>query len=162
MVLCAYKTSFMDADKISEEVEMITEILDAFAEQEEELEMIQSVAMDLLDILEDDAPDSANIRNQVETLNTRFRVTRDHLEKRKAHLDKHNQHLVPFRYCTVDYIQSLLCFPRNTQEHVKITSARNLDVRRGLSCGTVLEKKSGRFFLRFYFIWPHITSNFGI
>ena len=117
MVLCAYKTSFMDADKISEELDMITEILDAFAEQEEELEMIQSVAMDLLDILEDDAPDSANIRNQVETLNTRFRVTRDHLEKRKAHLDKHNQHLVPFRYCTeaVDYMQSLASLTKHAR-----------------------------------------------
>ena len=134
MVLCAYKTSFMDADKISQELEMITEILDAFAEQEEELEMIQSVAMDLLDILEDDAPDSANIRNQVETLNTRFRVTRDHLEKRKAHLDKHNQHLVPFRYCieAVDYMQSLTSLTKHTRVRKKkeIASARNLDARR--------------------------------
>lgn len=97
MILCAHKTSFMDAYQISEELELLTEILDAFNDQEEELEMIQSVAMDLLDILEDDAPDSAIIRNQVDTLNTRFRVTRDHLEKRKAQLDKHNQHLVPFR-----------------------------------------------------------------
>ena len=107
MVLCAHKTSFMDADKISEELEMITEILDAFVDQEEELEMIQSVAMELLDVLEDDAPDSAIIRNQVDTLNTRFRVTRDRLEKRKAQLDKHNQHLVPFRYFTLGSRKSI-------------------------------------------------------
>ena len=95
--MCAYKTSLMDAYKISEELGMIAEILDAFSDHEDELEMIQSVAMDLLDILEDDAPDAALIRNQVDTLNTRFRVTKDHLENRRAQLDKHNQHLVPFR-----------------------------------------------------------------
>ena len=90
----------MDAYKIAEVLELITESLDAFADHEEELEMIQSVAMDLLDILEDDAPDAAIIRNQADTLNTRYCVTKDHLEKRKAQLDKHNQHLMPFRYCT--------------------------------------------------------------
>lgn len=97
VVVCAYKTSLMDADRIAEELALIQDILDAFADQEEELEMIQSVGMDLLDFLEDDAPDAAIIRNQVDTLYTRFHVTRDHLQKRRVQLEKHNQHLVPFR-----------------------------------------------------------------
>lgn len=97
VVVCAYKTSLMDADRIAEELALIQDIMDTFADQEEELEMIQSVGMDLLDFLEDDAPDAAIIRNQVDTLYTRFHVTRDHLQKRRAQLEKHNQHLVPFR-----------------------------------------------------------------
>lgn len=97
VILCAYKTSMMDADRIAEELSLIQDILDAFTDQEEELEMIQSVGMELLDILEDDSPDAAIIRNQIDTLYTRFRVTRDHLQKRRAQLEKHNQHLVPFR-----------------------------------------------------------------
>ena len=95
--MCVYRTPFMDVQKIYGELEMITEILDAFTDQEEEIDIIQSVAMDLLDILESDSPDSTIIRNQVETLNMRFRVTMDRLQKRKAQLDRHHQHLVPFR-----------------------------------------------------------------
>lgn len=97
VILCARTTSMMDADGIIEELSLIQDILDAFTDQEEELEMIQSVGMDLLDILEDDSPDAVNIRNQVDTLYTRYRVTRDHLQKRRAQLEKHNQHLMPFR-----------------------------------------------------------------
>lgn len=97
VIVCAYKTSLMDADRIAEELVLIQDILDAFTDQEEELEMIQSVGMDLLDTLEDDSPDAVIIRNQVDTLYTRFRVTRDHLQKRRAQLEKHSQHLVPFR-----------------------------------------------------------------
>lgn len=97
VVVFAYKTSLMDADGIAERLVLIQDILDAFTDQEEELEMIQSVGMDLLDTLEDDSPDAVIIRNQVDTLYTRFRVTRDHLQKRRAQLEKHSQHLVPFR-----------------------------------------------------------------
>ncbi|XP_015773289.1 PREDICTED: microtubule-actin cross-linking factor 1-like [Acropora digitifera] len=97
MILCAYRTPFMDAEKISGELEMITEILDAFTDRGEELDLIESVAMNLVDKLEVDAPDSAIIRNQVETLNTRFRGIMIRLEKRQAQLDRHQQHLLPFR-----------------------------------------------------------------
>lgn len=97
VVVSAYKTPLMDADKIAEELALIQELLDAFADQEEELVVVQSVGMELLDLLEDDAPDAAIIRNQVDALYTRFHVTRDHLQRRRAQLDKHNQHLVPFR-----------------------------------------------------------------
>lgn len=87
----------MDAEKISGELEMISEILDAFTDQGEELDLTESVAMDLVDKLETDAPDSAIIRNQVEILTMRFRGTMNRLEKRKAQLDRHQQHLLPFR-----------------------------------------------------------------
>lgn len=87
----------MDAEKISGELEMISEILDAFTDKGEELDLVESVAMDLVDKLEDDAPDSEIIRNQVETLNTRFRGTMNRLEKRQAQLDRHQLHLLPFR-----------------------------------------------------------------
>lgn len=97
MILCAYRTPFMEVEKISRELEMISEILDAFTDQGEELDLTESVAMDLVDKLETDAPDSAIIRNQVETLNMRFRGTMNRLEKRKAQLDRHQQHLLPFR-----------------------------------------------------------------
>lgn len=89
----------MDAHKIAEELELIGEALDAFADQDEELAVIDSVAIDLLDVLEIDAPDATIIRNQVDTLSIRYRVTKDDLQSRKAQLNRHNQHLVPFRYC---------------------------------------------------------------
>lgn len=109
MILCAYRTPFMDAEKISGELEMVSEILDAFTDQGEELDLIESVAMNLVDTLEVDAPDSAIIRNQVETLNTRFRGTMNRLEKRQAQLDRHQQHLLPFRS------ETKRCYPSYTE-----------------------------------------------
>lgn len=108
MILCAYRTPFMDAEKISGELEVVSEILDAFTDQGEELDLIESVAMNLVDTLEVDAPDSAIIRNQVETLNTRFRGTMNRLEKRQAQLDRHQQHLLPFRS------ETKRCYPSYT------------------------------------------------
>lgn len=99
----------MDAEKISGELEMVSEILDAFTDQGEELDLIESVAMNLVDTLEVDAPDSAVVRNQVETLNTRFRGTMNRLEKRQAQLDRHQQHLLPFRS------ETKRCYPSYTE-----------------------------------------------
>lgn len=96
MVLCCHQIPLMDAYKIAEELELIGEALDAFADQDEELAIIDSVAIDLLDVLEIDA---TIIRNQVDSLSIRYRVTKDDLQSRKAQLNRHNQHLVPFRYC---------------------------------------------------------------
>ena len=97
VVICAYKPSMIDADKVSQELALVNEILDALSDQEEEVDLIQAIGMEILDRLGSDSPDSVIIRNQVDSVFTRFRVTRQHLEKRKLQLEKHNRHLVPFR-----------------------------------------------------------------
>lgn len=96
VILCASVTPIMNPDGVRGELNLINDMLAALDDKEDELDLAQGLGLEVLERLGVDSPDGPLIRQQIQTLYTRFRVVRVHLEKRMSQLEKHAEHLTPF------------------------------------------------------------------